>query len=146
MTSDELFPATEAVKHLHAFLSGDQGESTCGNAERELRDAGVDISKMAAAIRKKIAQAQNRLRLEENRARRPTFVEQITESLGGQAVTDIKEEIKRVIGRLAGIQPELAGVFYRKLEASTDEDLSSLLSDLNELAKQQGDHEAENGR
>lgn len=50
-------PATDAVKALHLFLLGPEGEGDLSPEQisQEMQRAGVDIGKMSAQIRKQIS-------------------------------------------------------------------------------------------
>ena len=54
-------PSTDAVRALHLFLLGPEGEGATSPevVDQELRAAGVDVRQMAAEVRQRIAQAQN---------------------------------------------------------------------------------------
>jgi hypothetical protein len=127
-------PATDAVKALHLFLFGPEGEGDLSpeKISKELKRAGVDVAKMAAEIRKQIAQAQNRLRLGEIRAAMQGTAEQLTRPIL-TAVGDLRAAVQEAIDRISSISPDAAAVFHSKLEKSTDADLVSLLSDLRDL-------------
>ncbi len=133
-------PATDAVKALHRFLLGPEGEGDRSpeRVSQELQRAGVDVRKMSAQIRKQISQAQNRLRLAEIRAGRDAIVEQLAKpaAFAGAALEQLKEAVRQAIDRISAVHPETAMVFHRKLEESTAEDLASLLADLEDLEKQ----------
>lgn len=133
-------PATDAVKALHLFLLGPEGEGDLSRERisQEMQRAGVDIGKMVAQIRKQILQAQNRVRLAEIRAGRDLIVEQLAKpaAFAGAALEQLKQAVREAIDRISAVHPETAMVFHRKLEESTTEDLASLLADLKDLEEQ----------
>jgi hypothetical protein len=133
-------PATDAVRALHLFLIGSEDGETlpAETVRRQLELAHVDINKLSADIRKKISQAQNRLRLTEIAERAQSIPKQVSQSFvdAGAALGDLRRQVQQAIERISSAQPETALVFHRKLEESTDEDLASLLADLKELEAQ----------
>jgi len=138
-------PATETVKALHLFLLGSEGEGALSDEviAKELKAAGVDPGKMADAVRKRISQAKNRLRLDELRLARDSFGESVGQNVAaaGAALGQLKDSIAEVLRRISIYQPEAAAVFHRKLEDSTEEDLRSMLDDLNDLERQHQEDE-----
>ena len=134
MNDEENNPATDAVKALHLFLLGPEGEGDLSpeKISQGLKRAGVDVAKMAAEIRKQIAQAQNRLRLGEIRNAMETTAEQLARPIV-TAVGDLRAAVQEAIERISSISPDTAAVFHSKLEKSTEADLASLLSDLRDL-------------
>jgi adenosine deaminase len=133
-------PATDAVKALHLFLLGSEGDGDLSpeRISQEMERAGIDVRKMTAQIRKQISQAQNRLRLAEIQARRDVIVEQLAKpaAFAGAALEELKRSVREAIDRVSILHPKTAMVFHRKLEESTAEDLASLLADLEDLEKQ----------
>ena len=127
-------PATDAVKALHLFLLGPEGEGDLSpeKISKELKRAGVDVGKMAAEIRKQIAQAQNRLRLGEIRIATETTAKQFARPIL-TAVGDLRAAVQEAVDRISSISPDAAAVFHSKLEKSPEADLASLLSDLRDL-------------
>lgn len=136
-------PATDAVKALYFFLRGIESpaEVTQERLTQELKEAGIDPSKMAAEVRKRIFQAQNRARLaavqKSGRVNSPLIS-------AGKALSDLRRAVEEAIQRLAANEPQAAAVFYRKLEQSAPEDLESLLADLKELESGSGADETQN--
>jgi hypothetical protein len=136
-------PATDAVKALYFFLHGIESpaEVTQERLTQELKEAGIDPSKMAAEVRKRIFQAQNRARLAA--VQKPSRVSSPLIS-AGKALSDLRRAVQEAIQRLATNEPQAAAVFYRKLEQSAPEDLESLLADLKELESGSGADETQN--
>ncbi|HTD14590.1 MAG TPA: hypothetical protein VK673_05395 [Chthoniobacterales bacterium] len=136
-------PATDAVKALHFFLRGTESpaEITQERLTQELMEAGIDLSKMATEVRKRIFQAQNRARLagvqKTVRVNSPLIS-------AGKALSDLRRAVEDTIQRLAMNEPQAAAVFYRKLEQSAPEDLESLLADLKELESDSKTDETQN--
>ena len=132
-------PATDAVRRLHRFLIEDPEEMSNERVIAALAADGIDVNKAVSEIKKKIQQAQNRLRLEEIRSGLNEKASQVSGALGKvrDAATDVVAEIKSAIERIRLIQPETAAVFYRKLEETNPEDLESLLTDLQYLSEEE---------
>jgi hypothetical protein len=126
-------PASDAVRALHFFLHGidDPSAPTPEQLSRELRAAGVDVSKMAAEVRKRIFQAQNRIRLADIKSGAPPVKDTIANVR--KTFSELRAAVEEAIERISMSQPQAAAVFYRKLEESAPEDLESLLADLQEL-------------
>lgn len=147
MSDEELStPATDAVKALHLFLLGPEGQGDLSpeRISQELQRAGVDVGKMSADIRKRISQAQNRLRLAEIRTKTFAVADTLAKpvALAGATLEQLRQAVRDAIGRIAALHPETAMVFHRKLEESTEEDLASLLADLKDLEGSQTTDEA----
>jgi len=138
-------PAADTVKALHLFLLGPEGEGALSEEAiaKEIRTAGIDTGKMAEAVKKRISQARNRLRLDELRLAGASASESIVSNVGaaGAALGDLKQSIVAVLERIKLFQPEATAVFHRKLEESTEEDLRSMLADLTDLEKQHQEDE-----
>ena len=85
---------------------------------------------MLAQIRKKVAQAENRLRLQS-----------VAAEVGGAAaravghayrsIQELREAVKVIVSQQPEFRP--ASAFYSKLETATEADLESLLADFEEL-------------
>lgn len=135
-------PATDAVKALHFFLQGIEDPSALNPEQlsKELRAAGIDVTKMAAQIRKRISQAQNRIRLANNRS---SLYRTDPITTVRRTFAELRAAVQQAIERISGIQPQAAAVFYRKLDESTPEDLESLLADILELEANQRGNETD---
>jgi uncharacterized membrane protein YccC len=142
-------PATNAVKAMHLFLLGPEGEGDLSpeRIAQEMQRAGVDVGKMSTEVRKRISQAQSRLRLEEIRAGRETVVEHLSRPMAaaGAALEQLRDAVRQAIEQISIGHPETAMVFHRKLEESTEEDLASLLADLRDLEGQTPKEDEANG-
>jgi phage gp29-like protein len=106
--------------------------------EKELREAGYDPAevgdRMQAAAEQALARSplnwRSRAQAELDDAR-----DRIT-NFTGQALSD-RDEIISAIKQLASLLGDDMSYAYRNLEAETDEDLASLLAELEFLASQQ---------
>jgi len=124
-------PSVEFLKALHEFIRDEPPQQPLEQIEARLKSQGVDTVKMLGQIQKKVAQAQNRLRLESivvefgcaaTRTRKHAYC----------TIQELREAVKVMVSQMPEFHP--ASAFYSKLETATEEDLESLLSDFEELA------------
>ena len=123
-------PNVEFLKALHGFIRDEPPPQPLEQIEARLKSQGVDTVKMLAQIRKKVAQAENRLRLQS-----------VSAEVGGAAsramghayrsIQELREAVKAMVSQMPEFRP--ASAFYSKLETATDTDLDSLLADFEDL-------------
>jgi hypothetical protein len=120
-------PARDAFITLHEFLETELRPSAAGTCL-----GSPAFAKFAAEIQKEVERADRRARLEQ------TSADTLNEAELGwkrafQSIEELRDEVSRAIQSFA--HPELAQAFYRKLEDAGETDLQSLLSDWEELER-----------
>lgn len=128
-------PASESLRALHEFLLGpeeDIRDVPLESIKAELKKEGIDTDPMVREIRKRLVHARGAETLEKARAEKAGFLSKLAEASAavGETFKRTRDETKARIEELLQQQPAHAGVYFRKLEHATDEDLERLLKDL----------------
>lgn len=138
------------LKHLHELSTQDASGGPLPKAQREaaFRAFGVEPHKTAEVLKARIAQFSGARRMATARVERlaaQSAHERQTEALA-KAGADLRAHVERLLKKLALNQPELAAVYCRKYEETTENDIASLKEDLLLLEHLEGDGRDETGR
>lgn len=127
-------PATDAVKALARFLSEPDVEDRSDEEIRDyLRNANVDINRVRARVAEDLAKARARSALANARCRRESFLDRITGlRLQLTGTTNVREQVRAFLDEVFTGQPD-AAVAWRNFEQATDDDLLTMVEDLNLL-------------
>lgn len=128
-------PASESLRALHEFLLEPEEDVRAIPLEKikaELKKEGIDTDPLVRDIRKRLAHARGVEMLEKARAEREGLLSKLARAsaAAGEAVKRTRDETIARISALLLQQPARAGVYFRKLEHATDDDLERLLEDL----------------
>jgi len=136
----------ELVNVISKFLYGDIPEAP-EDIDEALREVGFDpaefSSRMGSVAEKALSDSPLNWRVSA-----PKEIELATEKLKGVSLTsgldrsEIIEEIKKIIDLLGGEQQMQAFAHHRNLESATDDDLASLLEDLQFLSHPKNEDES----
>jgi len=117
---------------LFDFLFSCDVHTTDRDVQDDLREAGIDMKSAFARMQEMIEQARARERLAAAPQRRASLLERVKDTAASH-ITDLREAVRLLIERAAKGQEQAA--YFHKLETTaTDEDLRSLLHDLELLA------------
>lgn len=128
-------PASESLRALHEFLLEPEEDVRAVPLEKikaELKREGIDTDPLVRDIRKRLARARGAEMLQKARTERAGLLSKLaaTSATMAEAVKRTRDETIARISELLQRQPAHAGVYFRKLEHATDEDLERLLKDL----------------
>lgn len=142
MMPDEPHKSLEALRRLaDALPSAD--EEDVPDVDAALRAEGLDAEAITDWSNDLAQQVQGKLRLHAAGQKRTGIVEKMAEKVRsiGVATEELQEEIDR---RMQALTLSKQGAFYRKLKkVSSEQDLRSLLEDLEMLEELEGDEESQ---
>ncbi len=126
--------ASEFLDRLSEFLT-DRPEESAEELRERLRNEGVDPDRVTERIRQLVATRSKEIRLgwqEKARQEREAAAERLKDvrGVGGQSRREIIERIRAMLTGQAGPRPALGQAYFRKIEEMTENDLRSLLDDL----------------
>jgi len=126
--------ATKILDALMAFAEDPEGVASMSREEvrAELAEEGIALDAHQRILQEMMRQTRGKERLAraaEQRARLETQVrgERPHQFRSGASLLD---EVRRRLGVLSERQPQLVGLYNRKLEGATDDDLRAILEDL----------------
>ena len=129
--------ATEILEALMAFADDPEGVASMSREEvrAELAQEGIALDAHQRRLQEMMQQTRGKERLAraaEQRARLETQVrgERAHQFRSGPSLLN---EVRRRLGVLSERDPQLVGLFNRKLEGATDDDLRAILEDLDFL-------------
>lgn len=123
--------ANEAWDRFFDFVTPDVVQMSAAEVDAELKRAGIDISVAATQVQQALEARRAREDLARARLLRPS----ITEKLARQLVAPIEDARRILHEMIQNRAPEsVRAVLFRKLEkVATDEDIESLLQDIQRL-------------
>lgn len=131
---------SDILKILHVMLL-EEGEDVeripIERVEEELAKDGISVTPMVSEVKNLIARKQAQKRLDAARAKRVALEKLAAVKESGDR-SNLREKIASIFSDLGGQQPIAAAAFFRKLDEVDDEDLMSILEDL-ELLERVGD-------
>jgi|ERR1051326_1319345 hypothetical protein len=108
--------------------------------DAELRELGIDTQATVHSVLNLLRKAEARQALAQAKLDRPGAIARITQVLSGSAAV-VREQIRAMVQhRFSG---ELQAAYFRKLQSTTDSDLSSLLDDVRALETMESDQNGE---
>lgn len=128
---------SDILKTLHDMLlenEEDVENMPIDRVEQELAREGISVAPMISEVRGLIAKKQAQRRLDAARAKR-TALERLAAVKAERDSSNLREKIVSIFNDLSGFQPKMASAFFRKLEEVDDEDLMSILDDLELLER-----------
>ncbi len=134
-------PSISLLKAIQHFIIEDEPSRGTEEIAKDLRREGVDFEKLLKDVQRQAERAENRMRLK-------SFLSDVKDTACGpieRAAASIAELRKMVQDQIASLGTGASmTAFYRKLETAEEEDLLSLLDDLEEL-KRQADEDRSSG-
>jgi hypothetical protein len=131
---------SDILKILHVMLL-EEGEDVeripIERVEQELAKDGISVTLMVSEVKNLIARKQAQKRLDAARAKRVALEKLAAVKESGDR-SNLREKIASIFSDLGGQKPNAAAAFFRKLDEVDDEDLVSILEDL-ELLERVGD-------
>ena len=100
----------------------------------ELAGEGIFVSSIITEVKSMIAKKQVQRKLDVARAKR-SALQQVATLRGEKNLSNVREKIIEIFNELGVVQPTLASAFFRKLEDVNDDDLMSILEDLELLER-----------
>lgn len=100
----------------------------------ELAGEGIFVSSIITEVKSMIAKKQVQRKLDVARAKR-SALQQVATLRGEKNLSNVREKIIEIFNELGVVQPPLASAFFRKLEDVNDDDLMSILEDLELLER-----------
>lgn len=100
----------------------------------ELAGEGIFVSSIITEVKSMIAKKQVQRKLDVARAKR-SALQQVATLRGEKNLSNVREKIIEIFNELGVAQPTLASAFFRKLEDVNDDDLMSILEDLELLER-----------
>lgn len=134
---------SEKLENFLGFIEELEDESTLTTEQKRaaLAARGVDVGPSIDLVRERIAAMRAHQRLEAARAERSALLMRRMDHVD-PADRSILARIHDLLQHLAGRQPELAGVYFRRFEEATPDDLQSLLDDLAQVQDMDAEQES----
>jgi hypothetical protein len=126
--------ALEMMNVLNDFLLGPEEDTRTLPLEKvkeELRNEGVDVDSFTKRALDRVSQNLSKLELREAKEKRLRLQEKLGQ--GKKILSDLKEDFLSRLESLKNSDPGLAQAYARKLEGADEEDLLSLIQDLDDL-------------
>ncbi len=123
---------SDILKILHEMLlenEVDINSIPIDQVNKELAGEGIFASSIISEVKSMIAKRKVQRKLDVARAKR-SAVQQVATLRGEKNPSNIRERIIEIFNELGVIQPTLVSAFFRKLEDVNDDDLISILEDL----------------
>jgi hypothetical protein len=126
--------ATEILEALLAFAEDAEGVASMSREEvrAELADEGIALDAHQKRLREMMQQTRGQERLARAAEQRAGLEAQTTSEPASQfgSGASLLGEVRRRLGILGQQQPQVVGLYNRKLEGATDDDLRAILEDL----------------
>lgn len=135
MTGNSQYKASDVLKSLHEFIIGPEEDVAAMPMEQVndiLKSEGIDPTSLIKQVKQRIIKVKAEQELAEARQKRMDCVSKL-QSHGATVTAGVKERVRAMIENLMPGSPELATVYFRKFEEANEEDLASLLDDLEAL-------------
>lgn len=132
---------SDILKALHEILQENEENVESIPIDRvhqELEREGIFVSPMVDEVKSLIKKKQAQRRLDAAKAKRAAL-EKLAAVKASRDRSNLREKIVSIFNDLSGSQPQLASAFFRKLEEVDDEDLISILDDLELLERTDND-------
>ncbi len=123
---------SDILKILHDMLlekEEDVENMPIDRVNQELAKAGISVAPMISDVRSLIAKKQAQRRLDAAKAKRTAF-ERLAAVKADRDRSNLREKFVSIFNDLSGAQPNMASAFFRKLDEVDDDDLMSILDDL----------------
>jgi hypothetical protein len=136
MPDDKRNPkASDILRALHALVhepEGDVANKPAKEVQAELKRRGINTTPLIAEVKQQLAKAKANSELAPARAKRESALAQRLKQIQSK-IDEAPEALrKRLLALLSAEEPAVA---FSKFEKATDEDLQSLLNDLDLLDK-----------
>ncbi|NJD92192.1 MAG: hypothetical protein FIA91_11905 [Geobacter sp.] len=125
--------ASDILKSLHGFIVGPEEDVTSltpDQVQQYLKSEGIDSTPLVGDVKQRIAKLMAGQELANARERRLGLVSKTQHASVSESQPSLKDKIRVMIERLTQGNPELATVYFRKFEESSEADLETLLEDL----------------
>ena len=122
------------LDNLTEFVGGSEGQSA-DEVMAELRSEGIDVDSGFQEFMKKVGECSARSRRQDLEFARERRMQAEAKLKISERLKGTKEELMETIQALLATDPEPVSVSWRDLESKSEEDLISLIEDL-ETAKQ----------
>lgn len=139
---NEKNPYSPETWHQFLELLGPDIESLSQDEIRQiLADMKIDTSSTIDRVRKRIQMHSDRVKLEQAAENRQRLLKKVF-----QPVFDLNLSRAELLEMIRGLSPKLAGVYMNRMEhAATDEELRSLVEDLQQAKAIQEQQEEDDG-
>lgn len=128
---------SDIIKLLHGILCDELEDFESLGSDKineELKKENVNIASMVSSVQQMVVKKRADRRLASAKAKREALAQlsslKASESSGG-----IREKLVSIFQEINKDNPQLASAYFRKLEEVSDEDLSSMLEDLQILVQ-----------
>jgi len=136
----------DALGRVFDLIEGSEDDALTKPIEEvreELQRDGTDTTALKRVARERLAEIRAEAKLERARAERQKLdrLRETTRTVGAEAGPELRS---RVLGRIRGMsdsKKEMAEVYYRRFESATDEDLLTLLEDIDLLNAADNEHD-----
>jgi hypothetical protein len=144
--------ASDVLRDLHKLMFDASPDEIRSRSHEEiaedLAEAGIDTRKCVVDLKNRLRSMSGRLALEEAGRKRIQMDELVRASRARleKLSVPIREQLLNLLAELGNGRPEVAAVYFRKLEESSDEDVERLVEDLRclkDLEKRQNDASGE---
>jgi hypothetical protein len=124
------------IQSFYNFLENTEG-LTDEDLIAELKEQGIDVSKLENRVAEVVRQASEKRRLawrESARQRQAKIEKLLGHREAASGITDLKRKITDILSGSYGYEAlSYAEAFFRKKDALTEKDLESLIEDLEDL-------------
>lgn len=134
---------SDILKIFHETLlekEADIKSISIDKVNEELAGEGIFVSSIISEVKSMIAKKQVQRKLDVARAKR-SALQQVVNLRGEKNPSNVRERIIEIFNELGVVQPTLASAFFRKLEDVNDDDLLSILEDLELLERPDNEFE-----
>jgi hypothetical protein len=143
MPNNNQLKASDILRELHELLQEpelDIAALSLKDVQAELTRRGIDTKPLLTRAKQQLAKAHAEKELSEARNQREGLLQRLNLIKGKLVRTPaiLREHILSTLGNLATENPTVAAAYFSKFEEASDDDLQSLMDDLN-LLDESGD-------